>query len=128
MGRSIFATVALGFMSFVVLAQEWPGKVEFENELVRVSRRRVEPALDPRPTPKCPPALLVFLADYSVRLTTAARQEELRGKPGEFLWHAGGRISLRNLSEHRVEVAQDCAEVRSHTRRCVKRAEESSEH
>jgi hypothetical protein len=53
-----------------------------------------------------PPVLLVFLTDYSVRLTTVVRKEELRGKLGQFLWHSGGRIGLENLSEHRVEVAR----------------------
>ena len=52
-----------------------------------------------------PRSLLVFLTDYSVQLKTAARQESLRGKRGQFLWHAGGEISLENLSEHPLDIA-----------------------
>src|SRR5207302_8611055 len=77
---------------------------EIDNKLVRVERRIVAPR-ETVSAAEMPPALLVFLSDYSMRVTGAA-QQELRGKPGQFLWHPGGRISLENLSWHPVEVAQ----------------------
>jgi hypothetical protein len=74
-------------------------------DVVRVKRRLMAPR-ESLSTAELPPCLLVFLTDHAVRLRTTARQEELRGKPGEFLWHSGGRLGIENLRDHRVEVAQ----------------------
>jgi len=96
--------IICGLTALQVAAQENSWKTEIDNSLVRVARRLVAPH-ETVSAAEMPPALLVFLTDYSVRVTGAARQE-LRGKPGQFFWHSGGRIGLENLSEHRVQVAQ----------------------
>jgi len=97
--------IICGLTALQVAAQENSWKTEIDNNLVRVERRIVAPHETVAAT-EMTPALLVFLTDYSVRLTTASRPEEVRGVPGQFLWHLGGRIGLENLSEHRVEVAR----------------------
>ena len=94
-----------GLLALPVTAQDNSWRKEIDNNLVRVVRRLVAPR-ETVSAAGLPPALLVFLADYSVRLTTAAQQEELRGNPDQFFWHSGGRIVLENLSEHRLEVVQ----------------------
>ena len=97
--------IIFGLAALQAVAQENSWKTEIDNSLVRVERRIValhETGADA----ELPPGLLIFLTDHAVRLTTASRQEDLRGKLGQFLWHPGGRIGLENLSEHRVEVAR----------------------
>jgi hypothetical protein len=96
--------IICGLTALQVAAQENSWKTEIDNSLVRVARRLVAPH-ETVSAAEMPPALLVFLTDFSVRVTGAAPQE-LRGKPGQFIWHPGGRIGLENLSEHRVEVAR----------------------
>ncbi len=106
-GKMLKALVilSLGFASQGLPAPppEHSWKTEIDNSLVRVERRQIEPH-ERVPAAETPPALLVFLTDYSVRLTNA--KEELQGKPGQFLWHPGGRIGVENLSGHPVEVAR----------------------
>src|SRR5215470_7471325 len=97
--------IIFGLAALQAVAQENSWKTEIDNSLVRVERRiaALHQTVD---SAQLTPGLFVFLTDHAVRLTTASRQEELRGKLGQFLWHPGGRIGLENLSEHRVEVAR----------------------
>src|SRR5229473_7555000 len=97
--------IICGLAALQAAAQDNSWKTEIDNSLVRVERRIVAPH-ETVAAAEMPPALLVFLTDYSVRLKTASRPEEVSGKPGQFLRHPGGRIGLENLSEHRVEVAR----------------------
>jgi len=97
--------IICGLAALQAAAQENSWKTEIDNSLVRVERRIV--ALhETGAAAELPPGLIVFLTDHAVRLTTALKQEELRGKLGQFFWHSGGRIAVENLSEHRVEVAR----------------------
>src|SRR5262249_44806740 len=86
-------------------AQGHSWKTEIDNSLVRAERRFVAPR-ETVSLVDSPPALFVFLTESPVRITTAARQEELRGKRGQCFWHSGGKISLENPGEQRAEVAR----------------------
>jgi hypothetical protein len=97
--------IICGLTALQVAAQENSWKTEIDHSLVRVERRLMA-AHETVSAAEMPPALLVFLTDYSVRLTTASPPEEVRGKPGQFLWHPGGLIGLENLTGHGVQVAQ----------------------
>ncbi len=85
-------------------AQDNSWKKEIDNGLVRVLRRLVAPR-ETVSTPELSPGLVIFLTDYSVRLTGAERQKELRGKRSQFLWHSGGRMNLENFSSHSLAIA-----------------------
>jgi len=96
--------IICGLTALQVATQENSWKTEVDHSLVRVARRQVAPG-GTVSAADMPPALLVFLTDYSVRVTGAV-QQELRGKPGQFLWHPGGRIGLENVTGNHVQVAQ----------------------
>ena len=97
--------LALFLMAMAASAQDDSWKTEIDNSLVHVSRLQIEP-LGNVPAAEMPPALLVFLTDYGMRVTGVTPNEELRGAFGECHWHPGGQIGLENLSDHRLEVAQ----------------------
>ncbi len=103
--RRIRTLILCGLMVLPAAAQDDSWKTEIDNSLVRASRRLVAPR-EAVSASEVPPALLVFLTDCSVRLTTAGRREELRGKRGQSLWHSGGRVGLENLGDQRMEIAQ----------------------
>jgi len=96
--------IICGLTALQVATQENCWKTEVDHSLVRVARRQVAPG-GTVSAADMPPALLLFLTDYSVRITGAV-QQELRGKPGQFLWHPGGRIGLENVTGNHVQVAQ----------------------
>ena len=105
MHKPIFRSLALGVVAVAVFGQDaWVR--EIDNQVVQVQRRflgfhETLPVLD------LPPALLVFLTEYSVRLTfTEGKPQEIRGQAGGVFWHTGGRIGLENMSGHRIEVAR----------------------
>ena len=104
-GVSCFRTLILCSLAVLpAAAQDDSWKKEIDNRLVRVSLRQ----LAPRETVSAaglPPGLLVFVTDYSVRVTGAAGPEELQGMAGEVRWHSGGGITLENLSGQRLDVA-----------------------
>src|SRR6476469_7984987 len=82
-----------GLVDFPAAAKDNSWKKEIDNGVVQVFRRVVT-SRETAATTELPPGLLIFLTDYSIRLTGAKRQEELRGKRSQFLWHSGGRIGL----------------------------------
>ena len=84
-------------------AQEDGWKTEIDDNLARVPRRHV--------APHASVSTLVFLSDYSVRITGPGRHEELNGKPGEILWHPGGAAGFENLSGRRLDVVQGAGAV-----------------
>lgn len=95
--------IICGLTVLQAAAQENSWKTEVDHSLVRVARRQIEPR-ETVAAAEMPAALLVFLTDYSV--VTGVAGQELGGKPGQFLWHPGGRIGLENLTDHRLQVAQ----------------------
>src|SRR5258708_23340324 len=97
-------SILLLMAALPVAAQANSWKTDIDNSLVHVSRRLVG-AHETVSAAEMRSGLFVLLTDHSVRVTTAALQEERRGAPGQFFWHPGGRISLENLSDHAMEVA-----------------------
>jgi hypothetical protein len=100
----ILCGLAGGLVDFPAAAQENSWKKEVDNGVVQVSRRLVA-LRETVSIAELPPGLLIFLTDYSVRLTSAKRQDELQGKRSQFLWHSGGRIGLENLSSYPLQIA-----------------------
>ncbi len=98
----IFSGLLTAVLAFPVIAQDASRTHQIDNDLVQVSRRVLEPSANM--SAELPPALIVFLADHKVRLTTTARTEERRGARGGFVWHLGGKIMLENLGEQRLEL------------------------
>jgi hypothetical protein len=99
----MYRTALSIFTAVLASAQNPAWKVEIDNPLVQAARCTVAP----RST--APPAgisqgLLVFLTDFSVRITGDGGQKELEGKPGEFLWYSSGQIGIENLSGEQLEV------------------------
>jgi hypothetical protein len=73
--------------------------------LVRVSRR----SLAPRETVSSDnpaPVLLVFLTAYSVQVAGTGPKQELAGTPGGVLWLERGRLTLQNLNDQQLVVAE----------------------
>src|SRR5215471_17153562 len=95
---------ALFLIAMAASAQDDSWKTEIDNSLVHVSRLQIEPRGNV-PAAEMPPALLVFLTDYGVRVTGVA-QKERRGALDQLIWHPGGKIGLENLSDRRLQVVQ----------------------
>src|SRR6266705_324185 len=96
-------SILIAIAALPMAAQDNSWKTEIDNSLVQVSRRLVTPR-ETAPSAEMPPASLVFLTDYAVRITGVAPQE-VKGKPFQFFWHPGGRIGLENMTDNNLEIA-----------------------
>jgi hypothetical protein len=92
-------------LAFPATAQDHTWTKEIDNSLVRVSRCRLAPHESVYAAEQAP-ALMVFLTDYSLRVSGAEPQQQLGGKPSEVLWLSGVRTRIGNLGDHLLEVAQ----------------------
>src|SRR5262249_37056441 len=96
-----------GMLALPAATQGESLKTEIDNGLVRVLRRQLQ-AGETIVVAETPQALFVFLTNYSVRVTTATRKEELRGQLGGFLWHSGGEISWRTWARKHCKWLRWC--------------------
>jgi hypothetical protein len=87
------------------IAQDRTWTNEIDNRLVRVSRRTVAPR-ETVSSDNAAPALLVFLTAYTIQVTGTGPKQELAGMPGEVLWHERGRLTLENLNNQQLVVAE----------------------
>jgi hypothetical protein len=92
-------------MGLPAIAQDPAWTNEIDNRVVRVSRRSVAPR-ETVSSDNPAPALMVFLTAYSIQVAGTGPKQELAGTPGGVLWHERGKLTLQNLNDQQLVVAE----------------------